>query len=341
MGVSAKFKVLFGILVGVSLAFGSYVFFTEDLGDVSVKMNGIGLESPPRPIDSGHMHDVRATGAKWVAVIPYGISLKESPRVHFNHPRQWWGEGISGAAAMIQMVHEASMQVMLKPQVWTPGGWIGSFSAADEAGWQAWEEDYRAYILDFAKLADSLDVGLFCIGTEYRLAVQERPEFWRDLIGEVRTVYGGKITYSANWDDYPDVPFWDALDYIGISAYFPIARETNPSDQVLDSGWEPLRTELQAFSQSHKKPILFTEYGYRSAEGAAVKPWEESGGAVDLDAQTRAYAALYRNIWQEPWFAGGFLWKWQFREGAGGIENGDFTPQGKPALEVIKEQYSN
>ena len=43
----------------------------------------------------------------------------------------------------------------------------------------SWEQGYSSYILYYAALADSLDVDMFCLGTEFKNAIKKRPEYWR------------------------------------------------------------------------------------------------------------------------------------------------------------------
>jgi len=47
-------------------------------------------------------------------------------------------------------------------------------------------------------------------------------EEWRNLVWEVRTVFSGRVTYAANFDEYTDVTWWPYLDVMGINAYFPL-----------------------------------------------------------------------------------------------------------------------
>jgi hypothetical protein len=52
----------------------------------------------------------------------------------------------------------------------------------------------------------------------------EREDEWRALISNIRKVYSGKLIYAANFhEEYEHVKFWDALDYIGVQAYFSLA----------------------------------------------------------------------------------------------------------------------
>ena len=96
-------------------------------------------------------------------------------------------------------------------------------------------------------------------------------------------------------------------------------------------------------SDSLKKLVLFTEFGYRSIDFTGRKPWstDRSMGAVNLEAQTNATQAFFETFWKEDWIAGGFLWKWHHdHEIAGGKDNSRCTPQNKPAEQIIKYFYS-
>lgn len=66
-----------------------------------------------------------------------------------------------------------------------------------------------------------------------------------------------------------------------------------------------------------QKPIVFTEFGYRSSKDAGIRPWEwePRGGTIDstlisASTQARCYEALFKTFWDEDWILGTFLWKW-------------------------------
>jgi len=49
---------------------------------------------------------------------------------------------------------------------------------------------------------------------------------------------------------------------------------------------------------------------------------------------------LFLTFWHQPWFAGGFVWKWYAHHPeAGGANNNDYTPQRKPAEQLIRSYY--
>jgi hypothetical protein len=163
------------------------------------------------------------------------------------------------------------------------------------------------------------------------------------LIDTVRSVYHGKITYAENWDCYNEFPFWSKLDYIGINAYFPLCDESTPSVESLTKGWKKYCEPMHALSLKAGRPVLFTEFGYRSIDYCAKKPWEAYDDAEkNYQAQQNAYEALFSECWSQPWFAGGFSWKWFDSNTAPDVsKETDYTPQGKPAQEVLKKWYSS
>ena len=320
------------VLVGISY----------DQVSVAEKINGVSLVSPHKPSRPEIFKPVKEIPSNWVALIPFAFCHEGEPSLRFsNRNSRWWGEGVDGVSTLVTHAHQNFCKVMIKPHVWVSGqGWPGEYDLETEADWRIWEQDYRKYILAHASAADSLNVGMFCIGTEHRMAAKERPEYWSNLIDDVRKVYRGNLIYAANWDNYMNVTFWDKLDYIGIDAYFPLTEIEDPSLQEIKKGWEPIRKDLKSFSRQYGKPILFTEYGYQSTTGTAGKHWEVDDTIVNLEAQALAYQALFEMFWDEKWFAGGFFWKWFPSGQVGGPGDSDFTPQGKPALKVISDWYS-
>ena len=96
-----------------------------------------------------------------------------------------------------------------------------------EQDWVLWFENYKNFIVDYAKLAAELDFPILCIGTELEKTVHRRTE-WLEIISSIREVYEGKLIYAANFTEFEQVTFWDELDYIGIQAYFPISEGQEP-----------------------------------------------------------------------------------------------------------------
>lgn len=244
----------------------------------------------------------------------------------------------------IKTAHKQGLKVMLKPHIDLIDAHDGTYWRADigfatEENWKKWFRSYEKFIVKYARIADRHDVDIFCVGTELAFTTQKENE-WRKLIQEVRKVFKGKIVYAANWDNYKNIGFWDDLDYVGIDAYFPLSYRPNPSLDELKDGWSKWIYEIEVWQKSINKPVLFTELGYASTKHAPYTPWK--GGVMgnpDPDIQARCYKAFFETVWKKPWFAGVYWWKWDTNVRAGGKHNRQFTPQNKPAQEVIEEHY--
>ncbi len=307
------------------------------------KITGLSVVGPPRAVGDSSFRVIAQTGSQWISLMPYAFCRKDSQKVWHNHERQWWGEKPEGVLTCIRLAREQNLKIMLKPHLWIGwGGFTGDFGFEKEEDWTLWEEEFAEYILGYARMADSMEVELFCIGTEMKRSVVNRPHFWKKLIADIRANYSGKITYAANWDSYPLFPYWESLDYIGIDAYFPLSEAQTPSLKELKKAWKPLLTKLEKFSADKGKPMLFTEYGYRSVDYTARRPWESSRDPVpiNLQGQKQALEALFASCMPQKWFAGGFLWKWYPRIRRPERIKGGYTPQGKPAESLLKDWYS-
>lgn len=313
---------------------------------MAVKINGLSFVAPPEPFSTDPMPAVKTVGANWIAVIPYAFTRPGTPRVRFAEQNdwQWWGESPAGVRETIRLAHAAGLKVMLKPQVYIPGGWTGTLDFATLEEWTAWEADYERYLLFFARLAAEERPELLCIGTEFNNAIRKRPEFWFGLIQKVKAVYDGKLTYSANWDDWSRAPFWSELDYIGLGGYFPLVAEPDPSVAKLQTAWQPILADLRDFSKKQQKPVLFTEFGYLSVDSCGWRNWEIERGIeqrrINEQAQANCYEALFATFQGESWWAGGFLWKWfPNMRGHEGYPERDYTPQGKLGEATLRKWY--
>ncbi|MDD7913642.1 glycoside hydrolase [Polaribacter sp. MSW5] len=276
--------------------------------------------------------------------MPYSfIRDIETPKIEFNTNREWFGETENGLLQYAKEFQKVNIKIMVKPHLWLRrGGFTGDLKANSEENWKILENSYKAYILTYAKAAEELNAEMLCIGTELEQFVITRPNFWKKLIIEIRTLYKGKLTYAANWDEFKRITFWGELDFIGIDAYFPLSDKKTPTLEDLELGWKPHKEEIIKIQKQFNKPILFTEFGYRSVDFTGKKPWDSNRveGNVNLQGQVNGLKVIHNQFWKEDWFAGGFIWKWFHRhDRVGGKENNRFTPQNKPAEEMIRQLY--
>jgi hypothetical protein len=308
------------------------------------KINGVSLVASRDAIDSSHIVPISNVNANYASVMPFGfVRNLESAEVLYNTDRQWRGERVDGVKETIKHLHNANIKVMLKPQIWiSRGEFTGDMIMSSEENWKTLENSYEGFILLYAQLAQDTNTEWFCIGTELYNFVSARPKFWSQLIQKVKTIYSGKLTYAENWDKVDKVTFWAEMDAIGADAYFPISEEKTPTVKASRLAWQPWKATLKNLNKTYKRPILFTEYGYRSLDYSGKKPWESHrvDGNINLEAQNNLTTALFKEFWNEPWFAGGFIWKWfQNHADVGGIQNNRFTPQNKPVENILKEHY--
>ena len=107
---------------------------------------------------------------------------------------------------------------------------------------------------------------------------------WRELIAEVRQVYSGQLTYAANFDNYHRVGFWDALDVLGINAYFPLSQTTEtPTTIGTTQAWVDIHKAVAYHKQQlgvPNHPVLFTELGYTRRSGVLAAPWSGFGFTI-------------------------------------------------------------
>ncbi|MFZ5424346.1 MAG: glycoside hydrolase family 113 [Patescibacteria group bacterium] len=246
----------------------------------------------------------------------------------------------------INKAHELDMQVMIKPHIdRKDGGWRAFINPTNKA---EFFKNYKNMILHYAVLGEQYGVEQLSIGAEtYELSTNPNNEqYWRDIISEVRKVYSGKLTYSANsYSEYFDegnLPFGDLLDVWGMSMYVELAANNNPQISELLEQWKKVETDyIYPIYEKWKKPIIFAETGYRSIDGAGMEPDDFSSTAkVDLEEQNTLYKAMFEFWKDKDYFAGLHIWDWKPDVNAGGDEDTDYTPQNKPAQETIKQYFT-
>ena len=293
----------------------------------------------------------------WIAQMPFGWQAGAAEpviRVNTGRPaghRGLWGESDAGLIYTARLARQHGIHTLLKPHIWVRGhsAWPGDINMTSPAAWDAWFASYSLFILHYAALAEAAHCDGLCIGTELLHATEPAHEkAWRGLIRQVRRAYHGPITYAANWSgEYQQIRFWDVLDYVGIQAYFPLSSAASPPLDTLLRGWQPHLRALAAWQRKVRKPVVFTEIGYKTTPDAAARPWEwpERLGvfeAPDEATQARCYEAMFRACWGLSWLKGMFIWKWYPGLTADGParRHADFTPQHKPAEAVLARWYA-
>jgi hypothetical protein len=297
------------------------------------------------PVGEKDMEWLASTGANGIVQMPFP-QQSGTHAVDITDPDlRVWGQRDRGLKLTSRLARKYGIATLLKPHLYisdrASGFWPGDIRMPTEEDWQRWFSKYSEVILHYAKLASEEGMEAFCVGAELRQTMSHETQ-WRALIASVRRVYPGVVMYSVNWDDYEDFTFPDAVDAIGVQAYFPIAYGSSPSRRDMELGWEHALRPFERWAERTGKPIVFTEVGFHSCKGCFSRPWEWKfpGMAVDFDLQAQAYDVTLSVLRRKSWLRGLYFWKWvPGHPNPARADDDDFHPQGKPAEDVMRRHF--
>ncbi|WP_337099305.1 glycoside hydrolase family 113 [Paenibacillus sp. YIM B09110] len=298
----------------------------------------------PYAIDS--MRKLRETGSEWIALSfwTYQDTI-HATQIYFDYGYTVTDRDIEFA---VKQAKSLGLRVCLKPVVNSRDGiWrahIGFPNDNDAAPyWEKWFESYSNFLCHYAELAEEQECEMLCIGCEM-VKTESRSAEWRTLIAKLRTIYSGPIIYNANHGKEEGVDWFDAVDYIGTSAYYPVGVKPGDSVQSMIANWEQYKPRLAALSARFNKPVVFMEIGCRSALGCATMPWDFTHKELPASESEQAnfYQSTLQVFWDEPWFAGFFWWDWSAKLYAAedAASNQGFGIYGKQAEHILKDYYA-
>lgn len=282
---------------------------------------------------STELEALRQLGVDWVSIHPYA-TIEKDGRV-----RSWVPPGTPYMEKAAQRIEDSGLKFFLKPHLayWGRYAWRGDIRFHQEEHWERFFSQYETFIVEQARYAETHGIPLLAIGTELE-GTTHRLEDWKRIIASVRKVYGGQLTYAANWDSLDRIGFWGALDFIGIQAYFPLEVTVDGGWEAVSKAWDPHIMRLEALHRQHGRQILLTEIGYNRSLEAARTPWAKA-----MDSSPEAIA-LRKNLLhgsldrleQVPFIRGLFWWKWIPNEGR---YHRDFSMKDPEALSVLEARW--
>ncbi len=339
------------------------------------------------PAAARSLQKLADTGNEWVCIAFGGrMETYDTPLIRFaaDEPRMITDAELRRA---IRLARENGMRVILKPMVicdddtwrawikfyrpatdderaqgkagvldpWQTTPQVLSGMVVDDEKWNQWWDSFSAFLVHYARIAEEEHVPLVCLGCEMN-STEESESRWRELIGKIRGVYSGQLTYDVNHGRENLVGWWDAVDLVSISAYYQVpppagesvdeaAKHTTPLAEIVAS-LEGRKAHLAKLSARVGKPILFIETGVTNVRGAARYPWAHPGEHLDspLDAQEQVnyYQGMFQVFWDEPWFMGFCWWDWPARlyDRADAARDRGFCVYGKAAEETVREWYA-
>jgi hypothetical protein len=277
--------------------------------------------------------EMKAVGIEWIAVnVWWSQDNISATEIYASE----WTDTAANLTDFFIYIHAQGMKVLFKPMLDSKDGiWRSYIEASSE-----WIEEYNRFIKYTAEIAENGSVEVLSIGCEMaNWQIHESDVV--NLISEVRKIYSGKLTYSANHDSFWYINFWDKLDIIGVDAYFAFTLSYNPTLQDMIEVWDGFYDDMTKLQRRWKKPILFTELGCQNRDGANIAPNDNKFNLnQDEDEFQMYYQSLFESkIWVAPWFKGAYWWIWDLRQINESTDNG-FTPQLSKIQSTLQQYYS-
>lgn len=216
-----------------------------------------------------------------------------------------------------------------------PPMWRGQIEPSSPSAWFA---SYDSMMMDYARMAQQESVDSLEIGSELT-SMEPQVAAWRGLIGQVRQVYSGQVTYAFNWGSSFHTDFWPQLDFVSIDAYFPLDRTpAQATVPQIAADWQRWLDLVKKTDQPYGKPIVFTEVGVVPKVGAQQKPWNRMAGTqLSLDVQ-RAYYEATCNAASSV--VSGLYWWFVGPSPAANLMPDDYSPLGRPAEGTLRSCYA-
>jgi len=238
---------------------------------------------------------------------------------------------------LIRYAKDKKLRVIVMPIVLLdkPRGdeWRGTIKPDN---WDDWWESYRDMLFHFLWISQSNGVDVFVIGSELvSTETETHVAQWHKTIDLVRREFKGKITYSANWDHYKPVKFWDRLDFVGMNSYWKLGKDKNASLEEITANWRQIQSDVFQFVRQQRKPLMILEVGWCSLDNAAYEPWDytRTDLPINLNLQARLYEGFFQSWHGQPYVAGYSIWEWTV--GDGGASDKSYTPENKPAQAIL------
>ena len=278
---------------------------------------------------------IERTNANMIMVVPNGLQeTAQSQSIDFTSLASTTD---SELIKMIDYIHSKGLKVALKPTVNCKNGtWRAHICFFDvdvpcEPKWSVWFRAYSEFQLHYASIAEKTGCEMFIAGCEM-VQAEKRESEWRTLFAEIRKVYHGHLTYNTDKYQEGNVTFWDALDSICSSGYYPI--------DMLDNEL----ARIEKVVKKYNKPFFFAEIGCKSTAGSQYLPNDFMlRGDIDMEGQAKWYTGMFEASKKYGFIEGFVIWAWSARlySEAHASKNDDYDIAYKPAEKVVKAFYSS
>jgi Glycoside Hydrolase Family 113 len=165
-----------------------------------------------------------------------------------------------------------------------------------------WFSEYKAAVLDYARLAQANGITKLIITNELESMTSQYRDKWLDIIDAVRQVYTGEIGVNAVPHESLNLSFGDKLDFIGLRLYPRLTTITNPTVSDLVAAWTHDADGINwvdfvnQVHQKYNKPVEISEIGFESRVGAAADGNDATiTGMPDQTLQQNEYDAFFQS----------------------------------------------
>ncbi|MEN0003058.1 MAG: hypothetical protein AAF798_02900 [Bacteroidota bacterium] len=280
-------------------------------------------------------------GTNAIAVVPYSYMRNPKKPTYIpiiNSPGAENDESVVFAHAEAQKL---GMYTLLKPQIWISRSWPGDVEMQSEEEWAQFFNYYYRWIRHYAMLAELYQFDGLCLGVEFGKATLGHEEEWRKIAQLIKGLYGGQLTYAANWGaEFEQLTFWDEFDYIGLNCYYPLSKEDAPDKAALQQKFATIIDKINTVSAKYDRPVAFTEIGFRSVEAPWKNPHAEPQNRPMNDVhQALCYEVVFEGLSQIENCSGIFWWKWPSYLDYQSRRNKSFTPNRKLAEQTVQQYF--
>lgn len=277
---------------------------------------------------------VADTGARHVTFIVY-ICQKDKTSNELGDCSPF-EENLNTRVRWAKFSQELGMEVDLTlfPHTEKWDEWRGFFVPTNPKEWFA---SYTEALIKVAIESEKIKATHLTLSTETEYLYQYADE-WMQMAQTIRQFFSAPLVINVNWGG-PARGFWSAVDYISMSAYYPLSQQDNASPTVEDlrASWQVHKASIKAMSVLYNLPLMFSEIGYQSKQGTTYEPWDHRSGEVDLDIQARAFEAFYLEWKDEPLLEKTMIWSTEGEASDG--QDSSYNPIGKPAMEIIGRYF--
>jgi len=299
--------------------------------------NGYGSNLAKQSLDR-----LKYIGTNAIAIVPYSYMRNDKKATPIPIVTRSGTETDEGLIVSQRHAQELGMYSLLKPQIWLGKSWPGSIEMQSDEAWDDFFGYYKKWIIHFAILAELFEFDAFCIGVEFAKASLAKPDKWRSLIKDIRSIYSGPITYAANWgEEFENLSFWNDLDFIGLNCYYPLSSKELTTKAQMEKEMAKTAKMVSQIAQKYQKEVWLTEAGFRSIEACwrnpHAQPDNQDFNEVD---QALCYEVLTESIAKSTDVVTGvFFWKWPSMLNERKKENKGFSPYDKKAEYVIDDFF--